>query len=50
MAGFRDMIYVCGLCDLGFKGVPWTIEKKVKEGNFLSHSSGSSSRHSFVVL
>jgi hypothetical protein len=27
--GFRDTVDICGLCDLGFKGVPWTFEKKV---------------------
>jgi hypothetical protein len=34
MAGFRDMIDVCGLCDLGYRGVPWTFEKKVTGGSF----------------
>ena len=34
MAGFRETVDVCGLCDLGFKGVPWTFEKKVAGGSF----------------
>jgi hypothetical protein len=34
IAGFRDDVDVCGLCDLGFKGVSWTFEKKVAGGSF----------------
>ena len=34
MAGFREAVDVCGLCDLGFVGVPWTFEKKVTGGSF----------------
>jgi hypothetical protein len=34
MAGFRDVVDVCGLCDLGYKGVPWTFEKRVTGGSF----------------
>jgi hypothetical protein len=34
MAGFRDAVDVCGLCDLGFSGVEWTFEKKVAGGSF----------------
>jgi hypothetical protein len=29
MAGFREMVDLCGLCDLGYTGVPWTFEKRV---------------------
>jgi hypothetical protein len=32
--GFRDTVDICGLCDLGFKGVPWTFEKKVAGGDY----------------
>jgi hypothetical protein len=34
IAGFRDVVDVCGLCDLGYRGVPWTFEKKVAGGSF----------------
>jgi hypothetical protein len=34
MAGFRDAVDVCGVQDLGYKGVPWTYEKKVVGGSF----------------
>jgi hypothetical protein len=34
MAGFRDAVDFCGLCDLGFSGRPWTFEKKVSGGTF----------------
>ena len=47
MAGFRDTVDVCGLCDLGFRGVPWTFEKKVTGGSFsrtrLDHALASPS-------
>jgi hypothetical protein len=29
IAGFRDVVDVCGLCDIGYRGVAWTFEKKV---------------------
>ena len=29
IAGFREMVDVCGLYDLGFEGRKWTFEKKV---------------------
>jgi hypothetical protein len=32
MASFREMVDVCGLLDLGFKGRSWTFEKKVAGG------------------
>jgi hypothetical protein len=34
MAGFRDAVDVCGLCDLGYRGVPWTFEKKVAGSSY----------------
>jgi hypothetical protein len=34
MLGFRDMVDVNGLCDLGFEGRPWTFEKRVAGGSF----------------
>jgi hypothetical protein len=34
MAGFREMVDVCGLRDLGFEGRSWTFEKKVAGGTF----------------
>jgi endonuclease/exonuclease/phosphatase family metal-dependent hydrolase len=34
MVRFRDMIDVCGLCDIGYRGVAWTFEKKVADGSF----------------
>jgi hypothetical protein len=32
MTGFREMVDVCGLLDLGFEGCSWTFEKKVAGG------------------
>jgi hypothetical protein len=40
MLGFRDMVDVNGLCDLGFEGRPWTFEKKGRGGDFLQSSLG----------
>jgi hypothetical protein len=34
MAGFRDIMDVCGLYDLGYKGVGYTFEKKVAGGSY----------------
>jgi hypothetical protein len=34
IAGFRDMIDVCGFCDLGYEGRSWTFEKRVSSGSF----------------
>jgi hypothetical protein len=34
MAGFREMVDVCGLRDLGYRGIPWTFEKKVAGGSY----------------
>jgi hypothetical protein len=34
MEGFRETIDVCGLCDLGYKGLSWTFEKRVAGGSF----------------
>jgi hypothetical protein len=34
MAGFREIVDVCGLGDLGFEGQSWTFEKKVAGGTF----------------
>ena len=34
MSGFRDMLDVCGLADLGYKGNSWTFEKRVAGGSF----------------
>ena len=34
IAGFREMVDVCGLYDLGFEGRNWTFEKKVAEGSY----------------
>ncbi|CAN6305188.1 unnamed protein product [Urochloa humidicola] len=34
IAGFREMVDVCGLYDLGFEGHNWTFEKKVVEGSY----------------
>jgi hypothetical protein len=33
IAGFREMVDVCGLCDLGYEGRNWTYEKKVTGGS-----------------
>lgn len=35
MAGFRDMMDVCGLADLGYRGNSWTFEKKGRGRKFL---------------
>ena len=32
--GFREMVDVCGLSDLGFEGRSWTFEKKVAGGSY----------------
>ena len=32
--GFREMVDVCGLYDLGFEGRRWTFEKKVTGGSY----------------
>lgn len=32
IAGFREMVGVCGFCDLGYEGRSWTFEKKVAGG------------------
>jgi len=34
IAGFREMVDVCGLYDLGFEGRKWTFEKKVAGGSY----------------
>ena len=34
MAGFREMVDVCGFCDLGFEGRNWTFQKRVTGGSF----------------
>jgi endonuclease/exonuclease/phosphatase family metal-dependent hydrolase len=34
IAGFREMVDVCGLRDLGFTGRSWTYEKKVTGGSY----------------
>ena len=34
IAGFREMVDVCGLYDLGYEGRSWTYEKKVAGGSF----------------
>jgi len=34
IAGFREMVDVCGLSDLGYEGRSWTFEKKVAGGNY----------------
>ena len=34
IAGFREMVDVCGLCDLGYEGRSWTYEKKVAGGSY----------------
>ena len=33
-AGFREMVDVYGLVDLGFEGHMWTFEKKVAGGSY----------------
>lgn len=33
--GFRDMVDICGLCDLGYEGRSWTYEKKVAGEHFV---------------
>jgi hypothetical protein len=34
IAGFREAVDVCGLADLGYKGLDWTFEKRVTGGQF----------------
>ena len=34
IARFREMVDVCGLCDLGYEGRSWTYEKKVAGGSY----------------
>jgi hypothetical protein len=35
MEGFREVVDVCQLCDVGYKGLDWTFEKKVAGGYFI---------------
>jgi hypothetical protein len=32
--GFREMVDVCGLPDLGYEGYSWTFEKRVAGGSY----------------
>ena len=34
MRGFRDAVDICGLSDLGYTGLDWTFEKKVRGGTY----------------
>lgn len=34
MAGFREMVDVCGLYDLGYEGRRWTFERRVAGGSY----------------
>jgi hypothetical protein len=34
MEGFREMVDVCGFCDLGYEGRSWTFEKRVAGGGY----------------
>ena len=34
MGGFREAVDVCGLADLGYKGLDWTWEKRIRGGQF----------------
>jgi hypothetical protein len=34
IAGFREMVDVCGLRDLGYEGRSWAFEKRVVGGSF----------------
>lgn len=34
IAGFREAVDVCGLSDLGYKGLDWTFEKRVTGGQY----------------
>ena len=31
---FRETVNVCQLCDIGYKGLDWTFERKVQNGEF----------------
>jgi hypothetical protein len=35
MDGFREVVDVCQLCDIGYRGLDWTSEKKVTGGRFV---------------
>jgi hypothetical protein len=35
MEGFREVVDVSQLCDIGYKGLDWTFEKKLAEGHFV---------------
>jgi len=35
MEGFRNVVDVCQLCDIGYMGLDWTFEKKVAGGHFV---------------
>jgi hypothetical protein len=41
MEGFREAVDVCGLCDIGYRGLDWTWEKKVSGGNYVLSPSRS---------
>jgi hypothetical protein len=34
MRGFREAVYICGLCDIGYIGLDWNFEKKVTGGHY----------------
>jgi exonuclease III len=34
IAGFCEMVFICGLYDLGYEGRSWTFEKKVAGGEY----------------
>ena len=34
MAGFREAVDLCGLADIGYKGLDWTFEKRIAGGEF----------------
>lgn len=34
IVGFRDVVDICGLADLGYNGLDWTFEKRVSGGEF----------------
>jgi hypothetical protein len=34
ITAFREVIHVCGLQDMGYRGTPWTFEKRVVGGSY----------------
>ena len=54
IAGFREAVDICELADLGYSGLDWTFEKRVRGGDFcrvrLDRALASASCHTSFNL